>query len=157
MRQFFRLIVLACLLVPATLAAKKTETVINVIPYPQSVEIGKGTFKAAGANFNCDQAIDAKSLNLIREFASRMTFVCGRTNSFATPVGLQKVLATGKMKGFFFLKDASKGPEEYSIDINKKSCVVRAAAYNGFLYAIQTLKQLTDVEIFSEQVKSSFS
>ena len=47
MRQFFRLIVLACLLVPATLAAKKTETVINVIPYPQSVEIGKGTFKAA--------------------------------------------------------------------------------------------------------------
>ncbi len=155
MRQFFRLIVLACLLVPATLAAKKTETVINVIPYPQSVEIGKGTFKAAGANFNCDQAIDAKSLNLIREFASRMTFVCGRTNSFATPVGLQKVLATGKMKGFFFLKDASKGPEEYSIDINKKSCVVRAAGYNGFLYAIQTLKQLTDVEIFSEQVNPS--
>ena len=84
-----------------------------------------------------------------------MTFVCGRTNSFATPVGLQKVLTTGKMKGFFFLKDASKGPEEYSIDINKKSCVVRAAAYNGFLYAIQTLKQLTDVEIFSEQVNPS--
>ena len=38
---------LACVvaLMPMVMCAKKTETVINVVPYPQSVEIGKGAFK----------------------------------------------------------------------------------------------------------------
>ena len=143
------------MLIPMTLAAKKTETVINVIPYPQSVEIGKGSFKGAGANFNCDQSIDSRSVAIIREFAEAMTYVSGRTNSFASPLGLNKVVETGKMKGFFFLNDPSKGPEEYSVDITKKSCVVKASSYNGFLYAIQTLKQLTDVKIFSRDIDPS--
>ena len=143
------------MLIPMTLAAKKTETVINVIPYPQSVEIGKGSFKGAGANFNCDQSIDSRSVAIIREFAEAMTYVSGRTNSFASPLGLKKVVETGKMKGFFFLNDASKGPEEYSVDITKKNCVVKASSYNGFLYAIQTLKQLTDVKIFSRDIDPS--
>ncbi len=36
MKRLFTIIGLACLLLPATLAAKKQVTVINVIPYPQS-------------------------------------------------------------------------------------------------------------------------
>ena len=117
MKHLSRLLTLAVILIPAVLSAKKAETVINVIPYPQSVEIGKGVFKGTGANFNCDQAIDAESIKLIRDFADKITFVSGRTNSFASPVGLAKVVSEGKMKGFVFLKEASMGPEEYSIDI----------------------------------------
>ena len=150
-----RVLALALILMPGALNAKKTATVINVVPYPQSVEIGKGTFKGAGANFNCDQAIDKESVKVIREFAEKLTFVSGRTNSFASPVGLEKVVAEGAVKGFIFLKDASLGPEEYSIDINKKTCLVKASAYNGFLYAVQTLKQLTDVAVFSDKVDPS--
>ena len=114
---------LACVvaLMPMVMCAKKTETVINVVPYPQSVEMGKGAFKGAGANFNCDQAIDTESAKLIRDFADRITYVSGRTNSFASPVGLKKVVGEGKMKGFIFLKDGSMDPEEYSIDITKNS------------------------------------
>ena len=52
---------LMLLLSALPLAAKDKTVEINVIPYPQSVEIGKGQFKAAGATFNCDQAIDQKS------------------------------------------------------------------------------------------------
>ena len=145
---------LACVLtlIPMVMCAKKTETVINVVPYPQSVEIGKGAFKGAGANFNCDQAIDAESARLIRDFADRITFVSGRTNSFASPVGLSKAAVDGKMKGFIFLKDGAMGPEEYSIDITKKNCVVKASGKNGFLYAIQTLKQLTDPAVYSDEI-----
>ena len=145
---------LACVLtlIPLVMCAKKTETVINVVPYPQSVEIGKGAFKGAGANFNCDQAIDAESARLIRDFADRITFVSGRTNSFASPVGLSKAAVDGKMKGFIFLKDGAMGPEEYSIDITKKNCVVKASGKNGFLYAIQTLKQLTDPAVYSDEI-----
>ena len=145
---------LACVLtlIPMVMCAKKTETVINVVPYPQSVEIGKGAFKGAGANFNCDQAIDAESARLIRDFADRITFVSGRTNSFASPLGLSKAAVDGKMKGFIFLKDGAMGPEEYSIDITKKNCVVKASGKNGFLYAIQTLKQLTDPAVYSDEI-----
>lgn len=145
---------LACVLtlIPMVMCAKKTETVINVVPYPQSVEIGKGAFKGAGANFNCDQAIDAESARLIRDFADRITFVSGRTNSFASPLGLSKAAVDGKMKGFIFLKDGVMGPEEYSIDITKKNCVVKASGKNGFLYAIQTLKQLTDPAVYSDEI-----
>ena len=152
MRHLIRSLACALALIPAVMCAKKAETVINVVPYPQSVEVGKGAFKGAGANFNCDQAIDAESARIIRDFADKITFVSGRTNSFASPVGLAKAAADGKMKGFIFLKDGSMAPEEYSIDITKKNCVVKASGKNGFLYAIQTLKQLTDVAVYSDKV-----
>ena len=155
MRHLTRFLVCAIALIPAVMCAKKTETVINVVPYPQSVEIGKGAFKGAGANFNCDQAIDAESVNLIRGFADRITFVSGRTNSFASPIGLAKAAQDGKMKGFIFLKDNSMAPEEYSIDITKKTCLVKASEKNGFLYAIQTLKQLTDPAVYSDEVDTA--
>ena len=152
MKRLFTLISLACLLLPTTLSAKKQVTVINVIPYPQSVEIEKGSFKAAGANFNCDQNIDAKSQKAIKEFADKITFISGRTCSFAVPLGLAGSISNGKMKGFIFLKDESLAPEEYSIDIQKKSCLVKASSNAGFLYAIATLKQLTSTSIFGTAV-----
>ena len=155
MRQYLRLLILGLIFLPAALPAKKASTSINVIPYPQSVVTGKGSFKGAGANFNCDPEIDNESVRLIREFAERIKFVTGRTNSFASPVGLVKVAEEGAMKGFVFIKDSSKGPEEYSIDITKKTCTVRASSKNGFLYALQTLRQLTDPAIFSDKIDPS--
>ena len=142
------IVTFALLLAVCSLGAKGTETMINVIPYPQNVEVGKGHFKGAGANFNCDQAVDAKSQELIRKFADKITFVSGRVCSYATPVGLAD--GHSKVKGFLFLKDTALADEEYSIDITKSCCTVRASSFNGFLYAIQTLKQLTSVKIFSD-------
>ena len=153
MKRIFNLIAFALLLMPCSMKAKEVETSINVIPYPQSVEVVKGTFKGAGANFNCDQSVDPKSQALIKELADRMTFVSGRISSYATPVGLKDDCA--KVKGFIFLKDTSLADEEYSINISTKNCIVRASSFNGFLYAIQTLKQLTSVSIFSENTDSS--
>ena len=54
------ILAVAALLAPASLAKEKTTT-INVIPYPSSVEITKGSFSARGAQFNCDAAMDAPS------------------------------------------------------------------------------------------------
>ncbi len=148
MKRILGMIALALLLLPCSAKEKEAAPSINVIPYPHSVEVDKGKFKGAGANFNCDQSIDVESQTLIREFADRMTFVSGRISSYAAPVGLEKDCS--KVKGFIFLNDASLAEEEYSIVISKINCVVRASSYNGFLYAIQTLKQLTSVNIFSD-------
>ncbi len=149
MRKIASIIFFSLSLAMCSLHAKESETVINVIPYPQSVEITKGQFKGAGANFNCDQAIDAKSQKVIKELADKISFISGRLCSFATPLGLAKDYS--KAKGFVFLKDSALADEEYSIDIAKPSCIVRASSYNGFLYAVQTLKQLTSVSIFANE------
>ena len=152
MKKIFLSIAIFSLFLPLSLNAKNEEVTINVIPYPQSVTIGKGTFKSAGANFNCDQAISKESQRVIKELADKITLISGRICSFATPVGLSSSSAKDKMKGFIFLKNASYGPEEYSIDITKKNCTVQANGYNGFLYAVNTLKQLMPVAIFSDNL-----
>lgn len=152
MKKIFLSMAIISLFLPLSLRAKSEEVKINVIPYPQSVIMGNGTFKSAGANFNCDQAIGSESQRVIKELADKITLISGKTCSFATPVGLTPSIAQGKMKGFIFLKNASYGPEEYSIDITKKKCIVQANGYNGFLYAVMTLKQLMPVAIFSDDL-----
>ena len=155
MKRLVTLISLVMLLLPLSLQAKKQETVINVIPNPLSIEIGKGSFKASGANFNCDPSIDAKSQKVIKEFADKITFISSRTCSFAVPLGLANSFRKGKMKGFVFLQDDSLAPEEYSIEIQKKCCVVKASSRAGFIYSIATLKQLTSNAIFGTQVNAN--
>jgi len=152
MKRFLRIIALVALFVPATMSAKSGETTINVIPYPESVTLGKGSFKAAGAIFNCDNAIDKESQQRIKELADKLTFISGRLSSFATPPGISAFVLSPKTKGFLFVKDSTMDPEEYSIDINKKRCIVKANGYNGFLYAIQTLKQLMPVAVFGNTI-----
>ena len=149
MRKIINIIALALLFASCSLKAKDAETTINVIPYPQSVKVEKGFFKGAGANVNCDQAIDPQSQTVIKEFADKISFVSGRICSFATSVGLEK--SASSVKGFLFLKDSSLADEEYSISINKRGCVVKASSFNGFLYAVQTLKQLTSVKVFGSE------
>lgn len=156
MNRLICTLTLAMMLAPLPLAAKDKTVEINVIPYPQSVEIGKGQFKAAGATFNCDQAIDQKSQRQIKSLADHITLVSGRTCSFASPFGLKASMErNSRIKGFVFLKDASMGPEEYSIEVTKKSCIVKASAYNGFLYSLETLKQLMDPSIFGNDIDGS--
>jgi hexosaminidase len=152
MKKIFLSMAIISLFLLLSLRAKSEEVKINVIPYPQSVTMGNGTFKSAGANFNCDQAIGVESQRVIKELADKITLISGKTCSFATPVGLTPSIAQEKMKGFIFLKNASYGPEEYSIDITKKKCIVQANGYNGFLYAVMTLKQLMPVAIFSDDL-----
>lgn len=149
MKKVISIIALALLFASSSARTKEVATTVNVIPYPQSVEVEKGAFKGAGANFNCDPAIDAKSQEIIKEFAGRLSLVSGRISSYATPVGLEKDCS--KAKGFIFLKDSGLAEEEYSIAICKSGCTVRASSYNGFLYALQTLKQLTSVSIFGDK------
>ena len=126
----------------------KEAAAIDVIPRPARIEPGKGTFRAAGAIFNCDPKIDSVALRAIKALADKITFVSGRTCSVATPVGLENVIPNGKVKGFLFLLDGTMAPEAYRIEVTPKACVVQAGDRNGFLYALQTLRQLMPLPIF---------
>ena len=119
---------------------------IDIIPQPNKLEVKKGVFKASGASFNCDPAIDAATMDLIRKFASRLSLVSGKSSSIATPIGLNKA---SSVKGFLFLKDGGLAEEEYTVNVSAKNVTVKASSYNGFLYAITTIKQLMPPSIFT--------
>ena len=149
------LLLAACCLASPALRAKDDLTV-DVIPRPALVEPGKGTFRAAGAFFNCDPRIEVRTQRASRGLADRITFVSGRTCSFASPVGLTPAAAESKRtKGFLFLKEEAMGDEAYTIDISPKACIVKAGGHSGFLYALQTLRQLMPVSIFGMQTDAS--
>ena len=155
--KLFRTLILTILIaLPAAAGAKDGPERLDVIPHPNSVEYGKGHFKAAGAIFNCETGIDERSLAAIRDFAEKMTYVSGYTSTVAVPGGsLRKAVENGKIKGFVYLIENAMEPEEYSIEVTGRNCIVRAADFNGFLYATQTLKQLVDASVFGEKVDPS--
>lgn len=156
MKIFRKLIAALICAVPCMAMASNGSDRIEVIPHPNSVELGKGHFKAAGAIINCENGVDPRSIAVIRDFAEKMTYVSGYTSTVAVPGGsLRKAVDDGKAKGFVFLVENGMEPEEYSIEVTGRNCIVRAAGFNGFLYATQTLKQLVDVSIFGDRVDSS--
>ncbi len=126
----------------ASCAKEVISSEVNVIPQPASVEVYEGTFNAAGAAFSIDRAIEGDALNAITGFEAALAAAS------AVPAG------TGDAK-FVFGLDRKLGAEEYSIEVSGKKAVVKASALNGFLFAIETLKQLLPVEIYTGAVSEA--
>ena len=131
------------LLSVALAAACATETkegnILNVVPYPNEVQMGEGVFDAKGAAVTYDQAIEAPAVNVITAFAEKLSVVSGVQNA---------VSAGTADNGFVFVQNDEVPSEAYVLDV-KPGCVkVEASGLRGFNYAIQTIKQMLPVEIF---------
>lgn len=114
---------------------------INVVPYPNEVEIKSGTFDAAGADFHYPEAADEGTKNIIEAFASQLSLVSGK----------ESVAGNGTSReGFVFILDEGMPEEAYSLKIGRKAVETRASSLRGFNYAIQTIKQMLPAEIFSD-------
>jgi hexosaminidase len=132
---------LATAIIAATACCNSNQT-ITVVPYPNSVEMGKEQFKAKGAEFTCSEDLDARSEAVICKFAEQLSLVSGTESKVSKGVA---------EKGFAFVLDTNMPAEAYSINITTKQVLVMASGLNGFNYAIQTLKQMLPVEIFTNQ------
>ncbi|MBR4827164.1 MAG: beta-N-acetylhexosaminidase [Bacteroidales bacterium] len=120
----------------------------QIVPAPRSLELGKGSLRIKGISINCDSNMDEVSQHAVRQFADRLSLVSGKTSSVASPIGLARSVEKGKLKGLYFVQDASVSPEGYRISVTSRSAVVRASDRNGFLYSLQTLKQMLPVDIY---------
>ena len=120
----------------------------DIVPVPQKLEMGKGTFKLKGVSINCDPAMGPATVKAVRQFADRLSLVSGRTSSVASPVGLVRTVDSGKIKGMYIIRDASVAPEGYKISISPRAVVVRTSDYNGVFYSLQTLRQMLPVSIY---------
>ncbi len=118
----------------------KSSRDFNVIPCPKSIEFSSGFFKAAGADFHIAADADELTVKAVSEFAERLSFDSGKES---------KTNRELRETGFVFIKaDSIFAKEEYEIEISKKAVRVRASGFEGFFYAIQTLKQMLPAAIF---------
>ncbi len=126
-------------------------TVPSIVPAPAKLEMTKGTFNMKGVVVNCDPSIDHQALKAIRQLADRLTLVSGKLTEVASPVGLPRVVEKGNLKGLYFIQDNSVVSEGYKISVGPKATVVRASDYNGFFYALQTIRQMLPKEIYGKE------
>ena len=124
--------------------------IYSIIPAPTRVEDAKGNFRLNGVAFKCDPAIDAGAKVNIQRFASDLSRASGKMSSVSFPIGLGQSLDNDNVKGFIFVKDTAMPAESYRIEIESGRALVQASGFNGFLYAIQTLKQLLPDVIYSK-------
>ena len=119
-----------------------TQNHYDVIPYPETLVPQAGRFDVSKALFACDEAMDDASKAYVVEFAAQLEQASG--------------VKTGVFKNvnntnFMFKVDESLPAEGYTLDIGRKEVTVKAASLRGFVYAVQTVKQLLPGEIYGTE------
>ena len=114
----------------------------ELIPYPESLTPHAGRYDMRATLFGCDEAMDEASKACVAEFAGELAQAAG--------------VKTGVFKNvnntnFNFKVDESLPAEGYVLDIGRKAVTVKAASLNGFIYAVQTVKQLLPAEIYGSK------
>ena len=120
----------------------------EVVPRPRETQLLKGNLRVSKTSVKCDPAMDRTSVEAVSRFAADLSLASGRTCTVSSPIGLRASVEDGSAKGLVFLLDKGLQPEEYSISVNGRSAVVRASSAEGFVYSLQTLRQLLPESIF---------
>ena len=133
------------LFVPIILAVKlfwccfaSSANSINVIPQPSSVQVFDGECNIAGATFRIDKKFSKETIAAVNGFAESLKLASGKKNG------------RGKAVLVFELSDDIV-KEGYAIDVSKNKVSIKAADFNGVLYAIETIKQLLPIEIYTKK------
>ena len=98
-----------------------------------------GRIDIGGLDFSYSPDLDIASKAYIESFADQLSSITGKLS----------IVKEGKeSQGFVFILDSNLEKEAYTLKVDRKSVKVSASSLNGFVYAIQTLKQMMPVEIY---------
>ena len=113
----------------------------DIIPYPQHVEMHAGSFDVSSAKLVYDENLDSLTIAYLEGFDDHLAEVTSRTTCRRRIVfSLDPSLAiSGNPLG---------KQESYTIEVSPRNILVKAAGHNGFVYAVQTLKQMMPVEVY---------
>ncbi len=133
----------AVVLVAALFVACGTvdDRTLDVVPYPNGVEIKSGTFGVSGAGFHCSADFDEAAKAVIMKFAEQLSYVTGKGST---------IDENESEDGFIFKFDPAMPEEAYGLTVSRKAAVVRASSLRGVNYALQTIRQMLPVEIFGD-------
>ncbi len=141
-----KILLLVALLAPIS-AAARTST-LQITPQPREVSLSNGFFNVRGAGFNYDSTLEERTVNAIGALADDISAATGKMSSVAIAAGVKSSSEAAKIKGIYFLKDASIPEEDYRIEIARKGVKVTASSHNGFFYAVQTLRQMLPAGVY---------
>ena len=143
MKKLLYLSVLLCLTACHTLQKEVvfTSDDLSIIPQPQSMVLGKGYFQFTQETvFVIDPALMPARLPFLKQFE--------RASGFKFAV--QKVALSGN--SVVIDTDKSLPKEGYTLAVTPQQINIKAADYNGALYALQTLRQLLPNEVESTKL-----
>jgi len=112
----------------------------NIVPMPNSYVLTGGVCSLKGFGKWSTKGLDSHSEEMVSAFCKQLKTFAGAEQGALASIG--------------FVADTSLPKEGYAINIGAKQIAVKAADYNGFFYAVQTLKQLLPVEIYGNAVAS---
>ena len=145
MKRIFTLALAAIICLAAGAKAPKQ---LNIVPYPQKVEMGKGSFKVKGANFNYGKDIDPLVIQATGRLADRLYVATGRISTVTSALGVDKSTPIANLKGVFLLKDESLPADAYTIEVTSRAVKICAPDRRGFLYALSSFKQMMPVSVW---------
>ena len=113
----------------------------SVIPMPNSVEMGTGVFKVAGADIFVDETLGSDVLPVVERFVSQMALVSGKSAKVATADNGQKIRV---------ILNSNLADEGYAIQATTGGMIVEAATRSGVIYAFETIKQMLPPEVYGK-------
>lgn len=131
----------ALILLASACCAPKNET-IGIIPEPQIVNYGEGSFDVTNAAISIDPAICELGKAHVAEFATRLGNALGSPRQGIE--GLQD-------SGIRFIKDEKLAAEQYILDVTPERVDIKASTAAGLFYAIQSLSQLLPDKYFNPE------
>ena len=118
-----------------------TENDLNIIPQPQSMVLGKGYFQFTQETvFVIDPALMPARLPFFEQFE--------RASGFKFAIQKAAILTNSVVID----TDKSLPKEGYTLEVTPQQISIKAADYNGALYALQTLRQLLPNEVESTKL-----
>ena len=117
---------------------------IAIVPYPNHLETGWGTYRVTDRPVTCDSRTDERTQRAVVGFAARLATVTGGTN----PVTVADEVPAS---GIRFVTDESLPAEGYELNVDGEGIEVRASQFPGFLYALQSLEQLLPAAVYGTE------
>ena len=117
---------------------------IAIVPYPNHLETGRGTYRVTDRPVTCDSRTDERTQRAVVGFAARLRTVTGGTN----PVTVADEVPAS---GIRFVTDESLPAEGYELNVDGEGIEVRASQFPGFLYALQSLEQLLPAAVYGTE------
>ena len=116
----------------------------NIIPQPQSIKAGKGTFTLNATTNFCAKEKEAQE---VAQFFSKKLATSTGFNLNVTPNKGNNSIQLVLVKNI-------KGEEAYTLDVTPKGVVAKAATVKGLFYAMQSFLQLLPPQIESSKQES---
>ena len=115
------------------LSCTVAESEVSVIPQPQSLKVSGGSLDVSGALFWIDEGVPAQAVSAIGLFMDEVP---------------DSGMSQSRAKSLFrFVCNPDLAEDAYEISVNRRRVRISASSFNGFLYAIQTLRQVLNEDM----------